>query len=103
MEKVCGVRPRYSDGKKTYSYCGKRCAMKARNNAGLKRRATVSNMAAANTASATPPGKSSAIAVVTSFEISCTGPTCAIPGCTKPVHKDANGTTSEYCSKTHKR
>ncbi|KAF8176126.1 hypothetical protein K438DRAFT_1518572, partial [Mycena galopus ATCC 62051] len=74
----CGVRPKFFDGKRTHPFCSKACSKSA----------TAQN----------PLLKSNA---KVGFQPRSKG-MCHAPGCQKPAHTNANGTSGSYCSLAHK-
>ncbi|KAJ6561844.1 hypothetical protein B0H19DRAFT_1209997 [Mycena capillaripes] len=73
----CGVRPKFFDGKRTHPFCSKACSK--------------------NSTAQNPLLKPNAKgAEYTQFWM------CHAPGCQKPAHSNANGTSGSYCSLAHK-
>ncbi|EGN91900.1 hypothetical protein SERLA73DRAFT_191870 [Serpula lacrymans var. lacrymans S7.3] len=100
---VCHAKPRYRSGKTTYPYCGKTCAAKAKGGAGQRGLCDYCHKRPKyHDGKKTYPfcGKSCA-AKAKPTRPKPVGPTCAIPGCNKPVYKPKNGKAGKYCSRSH--
>ncbi|KAF7357346.1 PARP catalytic domain-containing protein [Mycena sanguinolenta] len=112
----CQLRPRFSDGSKTHPYCSKSCANQA------KLSTQPPGLSASNSQSAncdfcgvrpkfvdgkqTHPFCSRSCSKNAMAQNSLRKPnvkgTCRAPGCQKPAHANANGTSGSYCSLSHK-
>ncbi|KAK6996513.1 PARP catalytic domain-containing protein [Favolaschia claudopus] len=112
----CQVRPKYSDGTTTHAYCSKSCALQAKLPAqppglsvsipksatcdfcgarpkffdGQRTHPFCSKGCSKNAAAQNPILKPNAKGI------------CHAPGCQKPAHTNADGTTGSYCSLAHK-
>ncbi|KAJ7844786.1 hypothetical protein B0H14DRAFT_2776300 [Mycena olivaceomarginata] len=69
----CGVRPKFFDGKRTHPFCSKACSKNA-----VAQNPLLNQMRKRSIG------------------------TCHAPGCQKPAHTHANGTSGSYCSLAHK-
>ncbi|KAI0090989.1 hypothetical protein BDY19DRAFT_886832 [Irpex rosettiformis] len=76
VKQECHARPKRVDGTRTHDYCSKSCAQKAASHSGPQ-----------SGINPNPHGKI------------CT---CQIPGCSKPAHKNTNGSMGRYCGLAHK-
>ncbi|KAJ7300731.1 hypothetical protein DFH08DRAFT_795489 [Mycena albidolilacea] len=112
----CQLRPKFSDGTKTHPYCSKSCANQAKlpsQPPGLS--TSVPKSANCDFCGVRPKffdGKrthpfcskacsKNAVAQNPLLKPNAKG-TCHAPGCQKPAHTHANGTSGSYCSLAHK-
>jgi len=109
----CQLRPRFSDGSKTHPYCSKTCANQAK--LSTQPPPSVPKSADCDFCGVRPKffdGKKThpfcskscsknAMARNSLLKPSVKG-TCRAPGCQKPAHTNADGTSGSYCSLSHK-
>ncbi|KAJ7814436.1 hypothetical protein B0H14DRAFT_2850517 [Mycena olivaceomarginata] len=112
----CQLRPKFSDGTKTHPYCSKSCANQAKlpsQPPGLS--TSIPKSANCDFCGVRPKffdGKrthpfcskacsKNAVAQNPLLKPNAKG-TCHAPGCQKPAHTHANGTSGSYCSLAHK-
>ncbi|KAK7006223.1 PARP catalytic domain-containing protein [Favolaschia claudopus] len=115
----CQIRPKYSDGTTTHAYCSKSCALQAKLPAqppGLS--ASIPKSATCDFCGARPkffdgqrthPFCSKGCSKNAAAQNPILKPNakgsagiCHAPGCQKPAHTNADGTTGSYCSLAHK-
>lgn len=100
----CHLRPKFKDGTKVHSYCGRTCAKLAANPLPNPQGLPVfpppnPPLNPPTTPPTTPPSRSDSI-ILPQFT---PGPVCQTPGCTLPAFVHQDGTPSNYCQMTHKK
>ncbi|KAF7336996.1 PARP catalytic domain-containing protein [Mycena venus] len=113
----CQLRPKFSDGNKTHPYCSKSCANQAKLPSQPPSLSTsIPKSANCDFCGVRPKffdGKrthpfcskacsKNATAQNPLLKPNAKGGTCHAPGCQKPAHTNANGTSGSYCCLAHK-